>query len=58
MVVDGRRDVEAAEALGLLTQISSSVDDIVGALLDKQDKTADALTRSRTEQAVMPRFPA
>lgn len=52
MVVEGRRDVEAAEALGLLTEVSLSADVIVGALQGQLDNTEDVSTRLRITQAL------
>lgn len=52
MVVEGRRDVEASEALGLLTVVASSADDLVGIMQDKLDDTDDAPTRLRITQAL------
>ncbi|MFC4604431.1 MerR family transcriptional regulator [Rhodococcus kronopolitis] len=52
MVAEGRRDVEAAEALGRLTESAPVADDIVGALQDLLDTVADASTRSRITQAL------
>lgn len=52
MVVEGRRDVEAAEALGLLTVVASSADDLVGIMQGKLDDTDDAPTRLRITQAL------
>ncbi len=52
MVVEGRRDVEAAETLGLLAQLSSSVERIVRVLQDTLDKTDDAPARLRITQAL------
>ncbi|WP_016884809.1 MULTISPECIES: MerR family transcriptional regulator [unclassified Rhodococcus (in: high G+C Gram-positive bacteria)] len=52
MVVEGRRDVEAAEVLGLLTTVSPSADDIVQALQDRLDNADDAPTRLRITQAL------
>lgn len=51
MVADGRRDVEAAEVLGLLAEVSASADDIVGALQTTLDAAVDATTRLRVTQA-------
>ncbi|RVW02499.1 MerR family transcriptional regulator [Rhodococcus spongiicola] len=51
LIVEGRRDVEAAEALGVLTELSASADDIVGAMQDLFDNTDDAPTRLRITQA-------
>ncbi|WP_137726044.1 MerR family transcriptional regulator [Prescottella subtropica] len=47
MIVDGRRDVEAAEALGLLVG-----DPSVGLLLDRVDTAVDAAVRGRITQAL------
>ena len=52
MVVEGRRDVEAAEVLGLLTKVSPSADDIVQALQDTLGGAEDAPTRLRITQAL------
>lgn len=52
MVVAGRRDVEAAEVLGQLTQVSASAEDIVSALQDELDGTDDAAVRLRITQAL------
>ncbi|MFC7446934.1 MerR family transcriptional regulator [Rhodococcus daqingensis] len=52
MVAEGRRDVEAAEVLGLLTELSPEADGIVEAMQDKLAKTDDAPTRLRITQAL------
>ncbi|GAF45321.1 DNA-binding transcriptional MerR regulator [Rhodococcus wratislaviensis] len=52
MVVEGRRDVEAAEVLGLLTTVSPSADDIVEVMQDKLDNADDSPTRLRITQAL------
>ncbi|MFE7416790.1 MerR family transcriptional regulator [Rhodococcus sp. NPDC057529] len=52
MVVTGRLDVEAAEVLGLLTTLSPTADDIVGAMKDTLDTIDDAPTRLRITQAL------
>ncbi|RVW08802.1 MerR family transcriptional regulator [Prescottella agglutinans] len=52
MVVEGRRDVEAAEVLGLLTAVASAADDVVGTMQDRLDGTEDAATRLRITQAL------
>lgn len=52
MVVEGRRDVEAAEVLGLLTEVSPGDDDVVGVLQDKLDSVDDAGMRLRITQAL------
>ncbi|MFZ2177784.1 MAG: MerR family transcriptional regulator [Rhodococcus sp. (in: high G+C Gram-positive bacteria)] len=52
MVVEGRSDVEAAEVLGLLAEVSASADDIVRAMQGELDNTVDASTRSRITQAL------
>ncbi|MFD9667509.1 MerR family transcriptional regulator [Rhodococcus sp. NPDC059968] len=52
MVVEGRRDVEAAEVLGLLTTVSPSADDIVEVMQDKLDNADDPPTRLRITQAL------
>jgi len=52
MVVEGRRDVEAAEVLGLLTAVASAADDVVGTMQDRLDCTEDAATRLRITQAL------
>ncbi|WP_213576986.1 MerR family transcriptional regulator [Rhodococcus sp. USK13] len=52
MVVDGRRDVEAAEVLGLLTTIACPAEDIVEALQRELDHADDAPTRLRITQAL------
>ncbi|MFD4182112.1 MerR family transcriptional regulator [Rhodococcus sp. NPDC058514] len=51
MVVDGLRDVEAAEVLGLLTEVSPSAD-VVGAMQDTLDNADDSPTRLRITQAL------
>ncbi|MDI9937676.1 MerR family transcriptional regulator [Rhodococcus sp. IEGM 1351] len=52
LVVEGRRDVEAAEVLGLLTTVSASADAIVEVMQDTLDNTEDAPTRLRITQAL------
>ncbi|WP_430332473.1 MerR family transcriptional regulator [Rhodococcus sp. ACT016] len=52
MVVAGRRDVEAAEVLGLLTAVASSADGVVGVMQQKLDNTDDAPARLRIVQAL------
>ncbi|MBC2644165.1 MULTISPECIES: HEAT repeat domain-containing protein [unclassified Rhodococcus (in: high G+C Gram-positive bacteria)] len=52
MVVEGRRDVEAAEMLGRLTTVSPSADDVASALQDRLDNTEDVPTRLRITQAL------
>ncbi|MDT2004852.1 MerR family transcriptional regulator [Rhodococcus opacus] len=52
MVAEGPRDVEAAEALGLLTNISPSADDIVEAMQTTLDHADDPPTRLRITQAL------
>ncbi|TQF74636.1 MerR family transcriptional regulator [Rhodococcus spelaei] len=52
MVVEGRRDVEAAEVLGGLTELSPSADDLVAVMQDRLDNTSDAATRLRITQAL------
>lgn len=52
MVTEGRRDVEAAEALGLLTEVAPPTVDIAQALQDKLDTTDDVPTRLRITQAL------
>ncbi|SEL64023.1 MerR family transcriptional regulator [Rhodococcus maanshanensis] len=52
MVVVGRRDVEAAEVLGLLAELSPAADDLVEVMQDQIDKTDDAPTRLRITQAL------
>lgn len=52
MVVEGRRDVEAAEALGQLAEVSPAADDVVGVLQDKLDNIDDAAMRLRITQAL------
>ncbi|WP_433612993.1 MerR family transcriptional regulator [Prescottella agglutinans] len=52
MVVDGRRDVEAAEALGLLAAVAPSADAVVRVMQDHLDHTDDAPTRLRITQAL------
>ncbi|MFE3290203.1 MerR family transcriptional regulator [Rhodococcus sp. NPDC059234] len=51
MVVEGRRDVEAAEALGLLAA-HSPADDLVEVMQDRLHATDDAPTRLRITQAL------
>ncbi|MEE4025303.1 MerR family transcriptional regulator [Gordonia sp. PKS22-38] len=50
MVVDGRRDVEAAEALGRLAEQTSA--DIVATLQEQYDMTPDPAARLRITQAL------
>ncbi|GAB2648143.1 MerR family transcriptional regulator [Prescottella soli] len=52
MVIEGRRDVEAAEVLGLLTATAASADDVVAVLQGQLDNTDDAPTRLRITQAL------
>ncbi|MFI6433400.1 MerR family transcriptional regulator [Rhodococcus oryzae] len=52
MVVAGHNDVEAAEVLGLLAEVSPGADDVVGVLQDKLDNEDDAPTRLRITQAL------
>lgn len=52
MVVDGQRDVEAAEVLGLLAEVSPAADDVVRALQDTLDNADDVTTRLRITQAL------
>jgi len=53
MVFEGRRDVEAAELLGLLSEASPlSEDRVVGILQDKLDESDDAPLRLRKTQAL------
>ncbi|MGG7099558.1 HEAT repeat domain-containing protein [Rhodococcus sp. 24CO] len=52
MVFAGRRDVEAAEVLGVLTDVSPSPDTIVDQMHTKLDSTDDAPTRLRITQAL------
>ncbi|MDH6678772.1 DNA-binding transcriptional MerR regulator [Rhodococcus sp. LBL1] len=52
MVVEGRRDVEAAEVLGLLTATAATADDVVGVLQRELDDTDDAPVRLRITQAL------
>jgi len=53
MVFEGRRDVEAAELLGLLSEASPlSEDRVVGILQDKLDESDDAPLRLRITQAL------
>lgn len=51
MVTEGRRDVEAAEALGVLALQSPEADDIALALQDAWGKADDVPTRLRITQA-------
>lgn len=51
LVVAGRRDVEAAELLGALTETAPACD-VVGAVRDALDDTHDASTRLRLTQAL------
>ncbi|WP_068276781.1 MerR family transcriptional regulator [Aldersonia kunmingensis] len=52
LVVEGQRDVEAAEALGLLTEVATTGEDIVGALTDRLGGAADPAVRLRITQAL------
>ncbi|MFG1782535.1 MerR family transcriptional regulator [Rhodococcus oryzae] len=52
MVVAGHNDVEAAEVLGLLAEVSPGADDVVGVLQDKLDTADDSPTRLRITQAL------
>ncbi|CAM2879393.1 MerR family transcriptional regulator [Prescottella defluvii] len=52
MIVEGRRDVEAAEVLGLLAGTSTSADAVVGAVQDRLDDTTDPPARLRITQAL------
>jgi len=52
LVVAGRRDVEAAELLGSLSETAPSTCDIVGALQDALAAAHDAPTRLRLTQAL------
>ncbi|MCQ4118421.1 MerR family transcriptional regulator [Rhodococcus tibetensis] len=52
MVIEGRRDVEAAEVLGKLTTIAPRADDLVEVLQDTLDNTDDSPTRLRITQAL------
>ncbi|MFD9679005.1 MerR family transcriptional regulator [Rhodococcus sp. NPDC059969] len=52
MVADGRRDVEAGEVLGLLAERSPASGEVVAAVQDRLDNTADAPTRLRITQAL------
>ncbi|MFE5874058.1 MerR family transcriptional regulator [Rhodococcus sp. NPDC056506] len=52
MVADGRRDVEAGEVLGLLAECSPASGEVVAAVQDRLDNTADAPTRLRITQAL------
>ncbi|AQA25634.1 merR HTH regulatory family protein [Rhodococcus sp. MTM3W5.2] len=52
MVVAGHNDVEAAEVLGLLAEISPRADDVVGVLQGNLDNADDAPTRLRITQAL------
>lgn len=52
MVADGRRDVEAGEVLGLLTEHSPTSGEVVDAVQAGLDGTDDAPTRLRITQAL------
>ncbi|MGW6655940.1 HEAT repeat domain-containing protein [Rhodococcus sp. NPDC055024] len=52
MVADGRRDVEAGEVLGLLAERSPASGEVVDAVQDRLDNTADVPTRLRITQAL------
>lgn len=53
MVVEGRRDVEAAELLGLLSEVSPLTEDgVVGILREQLDNANDAPLRLRITQAL------
>ncbi|EME23053.1 MerR family transcriptional regulator [Rhodococcus triatomae] len=52
MIFEGRRDVEAAEVLGQLTEVSTSAEDIVTALQDAFDGTDANSVRLRITQAL------
>lgn len=51
MIVEGRRDVEAAEVLGLLAEASTSAD-VIGAVQDCFANATDAAARLRITQAL------
>ncbi|MFR9752009.1 MerR family DNA-binding transcriptional regulator [Nocardia sp. 004] len=52
MVVAGRFDVEAAEALGLLAEGAAAAADIVGMMRDELERTDDIPSRLRITQAL------
>lgn len=52
MIVEGRRDVEAAEVLGSLAAASSSTEAVVGAVQDRLDNATDLAARLRITQAL------
>ena len=52
MVVEGQRDVEAAEALGMLAESTLAADTIVDAMKDVLDKTDDVPIQLRITQAL------
>ncbi|MFD1810681.1 MerR family transcriptional regulator [Rhodococcus gannanensis] len=52
MVVEGHRDVEAAEVLGHLTEVSASAQDIVAAMQHTFDNTGETAVRLRITQAL------
>ncbi|MCA1007853.1 HEAT repeat domain-containing protein [Rhodococcus hoagii] len=52
MIVEGRSDVEAAEVLGKLAEITPEPDDVVRMIRNALDATDDAPTRLRITQAL------
>lgn len=52
MIVEGRRDVEAAEVLGLLAEASTPTEAVVAAVQDRLDDATDTASRLRITQAL------